>query len=231
MTIDFREVGDHALSFITVPEPFDIEQAKAELSVHEEAIKQMLEQSKEHQITDETSNKAAIQMGLQAKKLSKKIKAMGADKTKEHRDFVSAVRNMVKLYTDMLDSIETGLKAKFREYSRIKEMERREAEKKAQEVAKRLQEKVNKEAEEKGIEPVQVPDVALPEKQQPVRTEEGSASVRKRWTWDKESVDFAQVPDEYKTIDAVAINRAIRAGLRNIPGIRIYQEEEAVWRG
>jgi len=37
--------------------------------------------------------------------------------------------------------------------------------------------------------------------------------------------DMSQVPEEYKIIDAAKITKVVKAGLRNIPGIRIYQDE------
>jgi len=212
-------------------DPFDIEAAKNELSVHEEAIKGMLTKAKAFEITDERTNSTAVQMGLQAKKLAKAIKAAGAEKTKEHRLYTGAVRNLVRVYTDMLDTIEVDLKGKFREYSRLIEMKRREAERKAQEAARALQEKINAEAAEKKIKPIDIPEPALPVKQAPTRTEEGSGSMKKVWTWDKENYDFEKIPDDFKMIDGPAINKAIKAAVRIIPGIRIFQDDVPVWRG
>lgn len=51
----------------------------------------------------------------------------------------------------------------------------------------------------------------------------GNTQVRKVWTF--EITDFSQVPDSYKGIDRVAVNNAIRAGVREVPGLKIYQEE------
>ena len=209
--------------------PFDIEAAKAELSVYKDRLEKMLAKAKAFEITDDESNGMAVQMGLQAKKLGKRIKDAGADKTKEHRQFTGAVRNLVKVYTDMLSGIEAGLKEKFRDYSRIKEMKRREAERIAQVAAEKLQRQINREAKVKNIEPVHVPTPALPQKQAPTRTEEGSASIKKVWTW--KLINITEVPDEYKILDAVAVNKAIRGAVRNITGIEIFQEDKPVFRG
>jgi len=211
--------------------PFDIAPIKWEMATYSMWVQDMVDDASAHQVIDDASNSKAVQMSLQAKKLSKKIKDKGAEKTKEHRAFVTSVRNLVRMYTDMLNSIEADLKKKIREYSSVKEIERREAEKRAQAEAARLQERINAEAKEKGIEPVQVPEVALPEKQQPVRTEEGSASVRKRWTWDHENYEFEKVPDGYKILDQPTINKAIKAGIRSIPGITIYEDKDVILRG
>ena len=51
----------------------------------------------------------------------------------------------------------------------------------------------------------------------------GDTQARKVWSW--KLVDFNKVPDSYKEISPVAINQAIRNGIREIPGLRIFQEE------
>ena len=209
--------------------PFDIEPAKAELSVYEEKLKEMLAKAQRFEINDEESSRIAVQMGLQAKKLGKQIKEMGAEKTKEHRLYTGAVRNLVKVHTDITDEIESTFKGKFSVYSRLKEMKRREAEQKAKVAAEKLQVQINKDAAKKKIDPIHIPEPALPQKQAPTRTEGGSASIKKVWTW--KLIDKAMVPDEYKALDAVAINTAIRAAVRSIAGIEIFQEEKTVFRG
>lgn len=40
-----------------------------------------------------------------------------------------------------------------------------------------------------------------------------------------ELVDFSLVPDEYKILDTVKVGKLVRAGLRSILGIRIWEEE------
>lgn len=51
----------------------------------------------------------------------------------------------------------------------------------------------------------------------------GNASTRKIWRF--KITDFSKVPDEFKTINQVAVNMEIRNGKRAIPGLEIYQEE------
>jgi len=50
-----------------------------------------------------------------------------------------------------------------------------------------------------------------------------STKVRLDWTW--ELMDLKQIPREYLMIDKVGINKAIREGVREINGTRIYQKE------
>ena len=56
-----------------------------------------------------------------------------------------------------------------------------------------------------------------------VGTTIGNTQARKLWTY--EILDFNKVPDKYKMINPVEVNADIRAGEREIPGIKIYQKE------
>ena len=51
----------------------------------------------------------------------------------------------------------------------------------------------------------------------------GNTQTRKVWTY--EVTDFSKLPDEFKLVNNVAINQGIRDGLRNVLGLRIYQDE------
>jgi len=62
-----------------------------------------------------------------------------------------------------------------------------------------------------------------PEQPNHYRTDTGTLATMKVRKW--EEVDFAQVPDEYKMIDAAKVGRVVRAGISSIPGIRIWEEE------
>ena len=55
----------------------------------------------------------------------------------------------------------------------------------------------------------------------------GGATVHVKTTWAFTVEAFAEVPDKYKLIDTVTINDAIRAGERNIPGLRIFQKTKS----
>lgn len=44
--------------------------------------------------------------------------------------------------------------------------------------------------------------------------------------WTFEIIDSSQVPDQYKVVDEVKIRAAIRSGVREIAGIKIYQDKQ-----
>lgn len=68
-----------------------------------------------------------------------------------------------------------------------------------------------------------------PEPQQVVRGATGAGIVTtKRWV--HEVTDAAAVPRQYLTVDDAAIKAAVKAGVRDIPGVRIYQDETVTVR-
>jgi hypothetical protein len=72
-------------------------------------------------------------------------------------------------------------------------------------------------------------EVKAPIKMERVDNTVGKAQARKVKKW--ELVDFALLPIDYKTVDERALNDAVRGGLTEIPGVRIYEEEILAIRG
>jgi len=209
-------------------DPFDTAPAKAKFLSYEIEINEMLAWVKNHKVTDDESNLLAVEVATQSKKFYNQIEKLRKTITDEPRQFTSAINNFAKVYTSQLKEIESTLKNQISSYAHKVEMVRREAEQKAQEEAKKLQAKIDKEAKAKNIEPVHVPEPVLPTKAEPTRTESGSASIRKSWTW--KEVDISKVPHEYLMLDKIKINKAVRAGIRTISGIEIYEESTTVLR-
>jgi hypothetical protein len=50
--------------------------------------------------------------------------------------------------------------------------------------------------------------------------------LRKDWVWDV--LDISLIPPKYLVVDKVAVNQAVKSGIREIPGIRIYETESAI---
>ncbi len=59
------------------------------------------------------------------------------------------------------------------------------------------------------------------------RSETGSSvHLRKDWEW--EVLDISLIPGKYLIVDKIAVNQAVKSGIREIPGIRIYETESAI---
>lgn len=101
-----------------------------------------------------------------------------------------------------------------------------------QERLRREQEEINRQKKElaereaalngTAVEPVELVEVA-PEVPKSVATDLGTTRITTIWKW--EVIDLSLVPDEYKILDATKVGKVVRAGLRSIPGIRIYPDE------
>ena len=68
----------------------------------------------------------------------------------------------------------------------------------------------------------------MPKEKLKVTTDNGTVYERKYWTF--KIVNFDKIPREYLMVDSKKVNAAIRAGIRNIDGLEIYQEVEIATR-
>ena len=210
--------------------PLSLDAVRAKLDTYNEQFQEMLAAAEAHEVTDDETNKKAVEMAGQLSKFQKKVSRERLDATKPARDFTSSVNGLIKPFEDRSAAAIRNLKQKISTHAARIEMERREKERKQREAAEAMQKRIDAEAKRKNIEPVKVEAPPPPEAPRMTRTEAGSSYQKKSWTWDREEVDFSKVPDEYKTLDTVAINRAVKNGTRNIPGIRIFEKIDTVIR-
>jgi hypothetical protein len=129
-----------------------------------------------------------------------------------------------------LAHVEERLKIKLRQYGDMLEQQRRAREAEERRQRAELQKRLDEEAKAAGTEPVQVTaPVQPPAPEQTVaRTAEGSAHVRKVWKF--EIVDPGLVPEAYRVVDEGKVRQAVSAGVREIPGVRIFEESTTVIR-
>jgi hypothetical protein len=204
---------------------FDMAPVKLGFADYDRAIKDMVAQGEAHEVLDDPTMKGAVLLAGQAKSLGKKIEDQRKAIVDEPNRFVKTVNGFAKGFTEALDAIERGLKRKIGDYQYRQELARREAEKKAQEEARKLQEALNNEAKEKGVAPVQVLAPVMPEPEKVTRTEDGTSAFTKR-VWTHRIVNPELVPHEYRIIDESKIRQAVRMGVRQIEGVEIFEESQ-----
>lgn len=139
------------------------------------------------------------------------------------------------LFTELAKPFETGLvnlNGKVKEYlvAQQKEVENRKREE---------MEKVRKEQEahpEKSSAEFTQQQLDLEKKFEAekkaagtVTSQAGATQVRYRWTY--EVTDYSQVDEAYKTLNEAAVKLAISQGIREIAGIRIFQEPYVAGKG
>lgn len=101
-----------------------------------------------------------------------------------------------------------------------------EEQRRAEEAARKKAEEAARKAEAKGkTAPVYVPPPPVPTT---VQSKQGAAQTKMVWTF--EIVEPEKIPMEYWEVNEARIKSAIDAGLRDIPGVRIFQKPQIAFR-
>jgi len=274
------KVGGTEPEILPAVKVMSLEAVKPSFLAHIARVEKMVQDAALIEIRDDESNRMAVSMGGEAKKLAKLLDAKAKEVTAEASDYVKAVNGFVKMFTERLvsnskksnaDCIEAVLKQKIEDYQHKIELERRKQEEAARKAKDELQAKLNAEAAEANrkareeaarkaeedarknaasqaeidaakkaaeeeaakhaIEAPTIPDPVFQKTDTVTRTETGaSAFSRKPWKYEIENL--AEVPDEYteRVINHQAVKDAIKQGVREIKGIRIYQDTQINFR-
>lgn len=176
-------------------------------------------------ITGEKELANASDMLARVAKLRKQLEERRKFFTQPLNDQVKKINNLFKMWSEPLDRIDRKLRDAIAAYRAEAERKRREEE----EFNRRKQELLARLAGKKGQEP---PPPPPPVETMPapaaVRTKSGLVTTRKVWTF--KVVDESLIPREYLVLDEAKVRKAISAGVREIPGLSIYQQEEVVVR-
>lgn len=213
---------------------FSTQEVAGRLLQYEQEVNLMLQRSRSIiQITDQGANEQATAWALQAKKLSKKLEALRKHYVEPHNTFLRVVNNFFKKYQDPLSEIEKTLGRKIGAFRQLQEQERRKKEAEALAATQALQKQLAAEAQAseaagKPFEPVTVVAPILPAVPKTTRTEEGSASQRRKWVCN--IIEPDQVPREYCEPSQKLLNEAVRGGVREIAGCDIHEEYQTSLR-
>ena len=195
----------------------DIQSDKDVIIIQEKSLN-ILSKATSIDINDEPSSKLGTDFLSFIKKAQSRLEDRRKFFVKPLQEQVKEKNDYFKQMIKPLKDAEVMLKGKLLQYSL-------ELEKKAEQDAKEKEIKANKIAEDLKLPKVQIePDKS----DSRIRSGLGLAYTKKRWTY--ELVDFAKVPDKFKGLDTVKINSAIRAGERNIEGLKILQKAEVAIR-
>lgn len=212
--------------------PMDLEAVRTGLKAAYDAdIDKLMVIAEAHEVTDDESEKAAIEMVAQAKRLEKALDTKRKGVIEKPDGFVRGINGLCRGFRDRLITIEKGLKPKIGNHQYKKEIERRKREKAAEAAAEKLRKQAAKDAKKAGVEAPPIDIVPVVEKKETVTRTDSGASAHIRMSWKMTTVeDFTKVPDEYKELNMKQINAAIKAGIRNIPGLKIEEVADTVMR-
>jgi hypothetical protein len=178
-------------------------------------------------IQDQETNARAVELGNTLKKINKQLQLHQDYFVRPHNEYVKSVRNIFKRFTEPMGTEERNLARKVSDFRRFLENERLRKEAEARRLALELQKKAEDEAKKSADEGAPYVPVALavpvtPEVPKVTRTAEGSASQRKDWTF--KVLDPDKVPRDYMVVDEKLIRKAVKGGVREIPGVEIYED-------
>ncbi|MGC9030087.1 MAG: hypothetical protein ACP5LD_10495 [Desulfomonilaceae bacterium] len=175
-------------------------------------------------VVDEASYARASEILVQVARLKKRLEERRNFFVKPLNDQVKRINNLFKSLQEPLDRMDKKLRDAIAAYRWQMEQKRKEEEeflRKKREILARLAEKKGETvAPPPPVEPMPIPAA--------VRTEDGLVTTRKVWTF--RVINELLIPREYLVLDESKVRKAIAAGVREIPGLEIYQHEEVVVR-
>lgn len=142
---------------------------------------------------------------------------------------VKNINNLFKVYNQPLDNADSTLRRKVLAYRQEQNRKRKEEEERLRKLAEKEQQRIEKKAEKKGLPappPMVMPVVQSAPKT--IRATLGSASTKT--VWDFKITDESLIPREYLVVDEKKIRAVVKAGIRNIPGVAIFQNEQLAVR-
>jgi len=225
----------------TTTSTLSLESVKPDFTPYLKRIDEMAADANALEVEGEESLKIAVSLGGEAKKIAKAVDKKRREVIESPSEFVKSVNGFCRQFTDSLNKIEAVLKRKISNYQYQQELERRKREEIARKATKELQEKLKREVEEANrkakdadasAEEIKAPVVQepiLPKETGVIRTETGT-SAHQRKVWKAEITDDNLVPREYCIPDIKKINEAVRMGVREITGVRIFEETMTVFR-
>lgn len=189
-----------------------------------------IEAQAEHlQVVDEESAKVATDMLGQIAKAKKAVEEKRQFFVKPLNEQVKRINEWFKQIISPLEKAEATLKNKVLLYRQEQERKRREEEERLRKLIEAEQKKLERQAAKKGMPaPPPIPIPVMPKQEKTFESTIAKATART--IWDFEIVDESKIPREFLMVNEKAIRAAIKAGVRNIPGVRIFQREELAVR-
>lgn len=206
-----------------------------EIAIIRHEARGLVDNARDLVIVDEDSALVATRMLVSATGAKRKLEEQRIFLVKPLNDHVKDINTLFKEWIKPLDNADSILRRKLLEFSQEQrrvyekaEAERLEQERLAAEALAAESDNILLDENDNAIlEGDDFPDaeyVPPPPAPKTVQyTAGGSTGVRKTWVF--EVVDETLVPSNYLMVDEGAISLAVREGVREIPGVRIYQQE------
>ena len=177
-------------------------------------------------VADETGLQEATDILSWIAKAKKQVETKRRFFVKPLQEQVSSINNLFMDYKAPLDKADKTLRNKILTYRREQEHLRQEEEKRLHKLQEKEQKRLERQAQKKNAPPPPPPVAgpAVESQAKTIRSEMGSVSARE--VWDFDIVDVDKIPKEFMIPNEKAIRAAVKAGIRSISGVRIFQREE-----
>jgi hypothetical protein len=199
---------------------FDLEIAKSKMDA--DNANDLVKKAESFTVSNAHEAKQGVALAMQSRKLYNSIEKKRKEIVRPHIDFQKAVKEYADGFSGALKKMEKGILSKVEAFQTEQEEEaaRLHAIKVEKEEAyiKSLPEEVTIEFK---------PTLYIPSSQK-IASEDGTSITEQVWKFEIE--DASMIPREYLIIDERAIKDSIKAGIRSIPGVKVYSEKVRKYR-
>lgn len=172
-----------------------------------EKLREIVETTRNLEVTTEDHFHKVTTLYSESKDWEKRIEFLRKQANGPDQDRINARNDKAKELLNPLRTIQSLAKSKCDQYQHLLEARKQEAESKAQQAVELL-----------GLEePVYVPALE--------KSQRGDGAIMYKRTVRKfRIVDAEKIPREYLLVDEEKVNKMIKAGIAQIPGLEIYEE-------
>lgn len=193
------------------------------IQVMEQDSRGFIELAEAHVVQDQETadgaNEILVRITTGLKEIEKKRKSF----TQPLNQSLKEINATFKEITEPIVSAKNTLSSRLMAWRAAEQRRIREEQEKAQ----REEERRRKIQEAHAAKGHQVKEEITPvEKPMPFAVQD-TTKIRSQWTYDV--VEPGAIPREYLEVNSAAITKAVRAGVRDIPGVKIYQKEIPVF--
>ena len=192
-----------------------------ELAQHGPQLAELEKQAAALEVKDSSTFQMAIDGAGTAKGLIKAIDGRKAEITNPYREFINQVNNAAKFFTEPLKRVADQFSRKSGDYQYQLDIARQKQERAIEEANRKLQEKLNKQAEKDHVEAPTVLPVKVAKPETVIHTA-GGHSQHLRKSWVGEITEPEKVERQYCIPSQTLINQAVTQGVREMGGVHIY---------
>lgn len=181
------------------------------------------------QIKTAKDNENAVNISGKLQEITKQVKKKCEDYLEPYKKITSEINAPKKRITEAVTSAKKTINQKVLQYGKQAEIERIRQQQLIDKASEELQEDLNEQAKELGIEAPKVAPIKAPGPTRVLRSSSGS-SVYTRKTWKCEIVDPDKIERRYCVPSQTLLNQAVKMGKRELAGCKIYEGETPVTR-